>query len=139
MTSRIRTYAELRRLNTIEERFEYLRLDGRVGQSTFGFDRYINQILYRDPMWLRARRIVIMRDGGCDLGIDEYEIYDQITIHHMNPLTIEAIENRDPKIFDPRYLISTSKRTHTAIHYGDASLLPKPLVVRQRNDTIPWK
>ena len=143
MTTRtiIRTYSELITLPTFEERFQYLRLDGRIGEQTFGFDRYLNQLFYKDPEWLSVRDKVIIRDLGCDLGIEEYEIDkgQRILIHHMNPITKEDITRRSRFLLDPEYLICTSHRTHTAIHYGDESLLPSKLIVRTKNDTCPWR
>lgn len=134
-----RCYSDLRRLKTFEERFEYLRLGGIVGESTFGFDRYLNQALYRSSKWREVRDKVIIRDNGCDLGINGYEIISGILIHHMIPITIEDIENRDPKIFNPEFLICTSRRTHNAIHFGDESLLPKDPIERYQYDTCPWR
>lgn len=140
-TKIIRTYSELITLPTFEERFEYLRLDGRIGDQTFGFDRYLNQLFYRDPEWLSIRDEVIVRDQGCDLGIEEYELSkgQRILIHHMNPLTKEDIVRRTKFLLDPEYLITTCHRTHTAIHYGDESLLPSKPIVRTKNDTCPWR
>lgn len=138
VTMMIRTYSELRRLKTFEERYRYLRLIGVVGQSTFGYDRYLNQILYRSRRWLRARDDVIIRDQGCDLGIEDREINGRIIIHHMNPITIEEIENEWDSVFDPRFLICTTYNTHAAIHYGDEALLLTLPVERKRNDTCPW-
>jgi hypothetical protein len=135
----IRRYSKLVQLKTLEERFEYLRLDGVVGAETFGFDRYLNQRLYRSPRWRSARETVIARDMANELGIEGMEIYDQVVIHHMNPLLIRDVEIDDPKIYNPEFLICVSPRMHRAIHYGDESLLPKPLVVRTKNDTCPWK
>ena len=136
----IRKYSELRRLKTFEERYRYLRLAGRVGVDTFGYDRYLNQMLYRSGRWLSARDVVIIRDGGCDLGIDDYEIRGQIIlVHHMNPITIEDVEFDRPEVFDPELLITTTRTTHNAIHYGNESLLPRPPTVRTRNDTCPWR
>ena len=134
----IRKYSDLRRLDTFEDRYEYLRLLGSVGQATFGFDRYINQQFYRSTQWKQIRDHVIARDRGLDLGVDGYEIYDKIIIHHMNPMTVEEIEHGNSDILDPEFLISTTHRTHNAIHYGDRSLLVKPLVKRTRNDTKLW-
>lgn len=134
----IRSYSELRRLDTFEDRYEYLRLRSSVGQSTFGFDRYINQQFYRSTQWKQIRDHVIARDQGLDLGVDGYEIYDKIIIHHMNPMTIDEIEHGDSSILDPNFLISTTHRTHNAIHYGDSSLLVKPLIERHFNDTKLW-
>ena len=139
MMLRIRTYRELRRLLTFEERFKYLSLKGHVGESTFGFDRYLNQNLYRSREWKHTRYKVIERDQACDLGIAGYEIEAQILIHHMNPISIEDIEAGNEDIFDPEFLICTTYNTHRAIHFGDESLLLKPPVVRRPNDTIPWR
>ena len=135
----IRTYSELITLSTFEERYRYLRLDGRVGQETFGFDRWLNQKFYKDPEWLRVRDFVIIRDNGCDLGIEGREIYSRILIHHMNPITTEDIVKRSKYLLDPEYLICTVKRTHDAIHYGDESLLILNPIERTKNDTCPWK
>lgn len=134
----IRTYTELIRLPTFEERYEYLRLAGIVGQSTFGFDRYLNQALYRSAQWKKLRNEIIVRDNGCDLAMDDHEIYDKIIVHHMNPLTEEDVENRESSIFDPEFLVCVSPTTHNAIHYGDQSLLPKGPIERRPFDTCPW-
>lgn len=135
----IRTYSELIRLPTFEERFEYLKLNGTVGEDTFGFDRYLNQIFYRSPEWKRVRDEIIIRDNGCDLGIIGHEIYGRILIHHMNPISVEDIKSRTDALFNPEYLISTIHLTHNAIHYGDQELLPKGPIIRFSNDTCPWK
>jgi hypothetical protein len=136
----IRTYSELIKLPTFEERFQYLKLDGAVGASTFGHDRYLNQVFYRSPEWKKLRNEIIVRDNACDLGVEGYEIHGQsIIIHHMNPITAEEIEHRDSTIFDPEFLITTVLTTHNAIHYGDESLLPKKPVMRTPNDTCPWR
>lgn len=135
----IRTYRELSRLKTFEERYNYLKLAGTIGVTTFGYDRYLNQILYTSREWKKARDIVIVRDEGCDLGMEDYEIQNGIWIHHMNPLTPEDIESGSPDILDPEFLISASRRTHDAIHYGDISLLPKQHIDRRQNDTCPWR
>lgn len=135
----IRKYSSLIKLRTLKERFEYLRLDGKVGVDTFGFDRYLNQRLYGSLKWKQARDTVIARDLGNDLGLPDFPVYDQIVIHHMNPLLVSDVEVDDPKIYDPEYLICVSQRTHRAIHYGDESLLPQPLIERKKNDTCPWK
>lgn len=136
----IRTYSELITLPTFEERYRYLRLGGRVGADTFGFDRYLNQIVYqRDPRWKNARDIVIIRDNGCDLGVEGYEIYGKILVHHMNPITMDDILNERDWIYDPEFLISTMLTTHNAIHYGDENLLMKAPIERTKNDTCPWK
>lgn len=136
----IRTYTELSRLQTFEERFRYCQLKGVVGQDTFGWDRYINQWLYqRSQKWKKVRDLVIIRDNGCDLGIEGREIYDRIIVHHLNPLTLEDLENESPFVFDLEYLISTTHNTHNAIHYGDERLLMKDPIIRTKNDTCPWK
>lgn len=136
----IRTYSELMKLSTFEERYEYLRLGGQVGEETFGFDRYLNQIFYKSPEWLRVRNYVITRDGGCDLAMSDREIREaKILIHHMNPITKEDILNRSDYLLNPEYLICTIKNTHDAIHYGDSELLYKDPVERSKNDTCPWR
>lgn len=135
----IRTYRELRRIKSFEERYDYLRLSGTIGVATFGYDRYLNQILYGTEEWSRARDEVIVRDGGNDLGIEGYELKSGIWVHHMNPLTVEDIESGSKDIFDPEYLICTSRLTHSAIHYGDRSMLPKLPIERRPNDTCPWR
>ena len=134
-----RTYSELVRLPTFEERFEYLRLDGRVCEETFGFDRYLNQRFYKDRQWLRVRDEVIIRDNGCDLGMPGREINTRIIIHHMNPITKRDILERTDLLLNPEYLICTLKRTHDAIHYGDINLLPRDPIERKPNDTCPWR
>jgi len=139
MMSMIRTYSKLKRLKTFRERYKYLRLFGRVGVDTFGYDRYLNQLLYKSKRWRATRDVVIIRDGGCDLGIDDYEIKGIIYIHHMNPITAEDIELDRDEIYDPEFLITTSFNTHGAIHYGDESLLPQLPIVRRQNDTCPWR
>lgn len=135
----IRSYSELITIPTFEERFRYLQLDGRVGEETFGFNRYLNQIFYKSDEWLRVRDLVIVRDNGCDLGIEGREIYGKILIHHMNPITIDDIIKRSKYLLDPEYLITTVKNTHDAIHYGDDSLLIKGPIERSKYDTCPWK
>lgn len=135
----IRTYSELSKLKTFKERFEYLKLDGKVGIDTFGHDRYLNQILYQLPEWKNARDKVIIRDNGCDLGVEGYDIYGRVIVHHMNPITIDDVLNRESHIFNPEYLISTTHNTHNAIHYSDENALPKDPVIRTKNDTCPWK
>ena len=135
----IRTYSELITIPTFEERFQYLRLNGRVGEETFGFDRWLNQKFYKDPEWLRIRDEVIIRDNGCDLAIPGREIYSRILIHHMNPITKDDILQRSKYLLDPEYLICTIKNTHDAIHYGDENLLVKGPVERKPNDTCPWR
>ena len=135
----IRTYSELITLPTFEERFEYLRLGGKVGAETFGFDRYLNQIFYKSDKWLSVRDKVIIRDNGCDLGIEGREIYGRILVHHMNPITMDDIVNHSSWILDPEYLITTVKNTHDAIHYSDENLLIKDPIERRKNDTCPWR
>lgn len=135
----IRTYSELSRLFTFEERFQYLKLGGSIGESTFGFDRYLNQVFYNSKMWKRVRDEVIFRDKGCDLGTEGHEIYGRVTIHHMNPITVQDIENESKFLMDPEYLITTIHSTHNAIHYGDESLLMTGPVERTKNDTCPWR
>lgn len=135
----IRTYSELLTYNTFIDRYNYLKLNGQIGVETFGMDRYINQSLYKSQRWLETRRKVIIRDKGCDLGLPDFEIADRVIIHHMNPITLEDIEEERDCVFNPEYLISTSFRTHNAIHYGDESLLPKLPVERKANDMCPWK
>lgn len=135
----IRTYQQLMRLPTFEERYQYLRLGGVVGETTFGYSRQLNQALYTSQRWLHTRDLVITRDLGCDLGVKGFEIFDFIVIHHMNPISIEDLEYMRESVFDPEQLITTSKLTHKAIHFSNEHLLPKPMVVRRRNDTCPWK
>ena len=135
----IRTYSELCKLNTFKERYDYLRLYGRVGKETFGFDRYLNQIIYKLPEWKLVRDKVIVRDCGCDLGMEGYEIGEKILVHHMNPITMDDIINHSQDIFNPEYLICVSHQTHNAIHYGDESQLILDPIERSPNDTCPWK
>lgn len=135
----IKTYSELIALPTFEERYEYLRLNGRVGEDTFGFDRYLNQNFYRSAEWRRIRDRVIVRDNGCDLAIDDRIIYGKILIHHMNPITDKDLFNLSDILLDPEYLICVSHNTHNAIHYGDGERLVKDPIVRTKNDTCPWK
>lgn len=133
-----KTYRELRRLETFEERFDYLKLGGQVGRETFGFDRWVNQRFYTSREWQIVREHVIVRDNGCDLGVPGYEINSQLLIHHINPLTPSDLFNGEDWVLDPEFLITTSKRTHNAIHYGDRSLLPQPVVERVPGDTRLW-
>ena len=139
MSTGIRTYSELITLPTFEERYRYLKLTGRVGEDTFGFDRYLNQIFYQSDEWKSIRDYVIVRDGGCDLGIPDREIYGRILVHHMNPIRQEDILRRSKFLLDPEYLICTIKNTHDAIHYGDESLLILAPIERTKNDTCPWR
>ena len=137
----IRTYSELITLETFEERFLYLKLDGSIGEDTFGFDRYLNQLFYRSPEWKQVRNFVITRDMGCDLAIPDHEIINQqILIHHMNPLTKEDIINKSDYLLNPEYLICTTKKTHNAIHYGDERILDQIVpIVRTKNDQCSWR
>lgn len=128
------------KLRTFEERFEYLKLSAKIGESTFGFERHINQVFYRSPEWKRVRREIILRDDGCDLGCDGLEIFGRIEIHHINPITIDDIENREDILLDPNNLICISPETHKALHFGDISILGnREPTVRKPNDTCPWK
>lgn len=137
---KIRTYSELSKFITFEDRFNYLRLDGQVGKDTFGFDRIFNQRFYTSTEWKRIRDHVIIRDNGCDLGMQGHEIYgNRIIIHHLNPISLEDIERQSEYLLDPEFLITTIHRTHNAIHYGDVSLLIKAPIERVKNDTCPWK
>lgn len=137
--SMIRTYSELSQLKTFRKRYEYLRLNGRVGEETFGFDRYLNQIFYKSDEWKAIRDFVIVRDNGCDLGVEGYDIHEKILIHHMNPILAEDILKRSDFLLNPDYLITTVLSTHNAIHYGDESLLITSPVKRTKNDTCPWR
>ena len=139
MMKNIKTYSELITIPTFEERFEYLKLDGQVGVETFGFNRYLNQVFYKSDEWLSIRDYVITRDNGCDLGMEGYEIYGRILIHHINPITKDDIIQRSRILLDPENLITTVKRTHDAIHYGDSNLLMKAPIERRKNDTCPWR
>lgn len=136
---KIRRYYDLKHLKTFEERYDYLKLSGIVGQSTFGYDRWLNQVLYRSKKWKQTRDGIIVRDNGCDLGCSGYTIHGSVIVHHMNPITIDDIELDNEMMYDPEFLICTTDNTHNAIHYGNSSLLPKAVVERQRNDTCPWK
>ena len=135
----MKTYSKLILLPTFKERFEYLKLSGVVGRDTFGFDRYLNQQFYRTSEWKKVRDAVIIRDNGCDLGVEGYEIHDRIIIHHMNPITANDIIKHSDWIVDPNQLICTSFRTHNALHYGDISLIDKQPTIRKPNDTCPWR
>lgn len=134
----IRRYSELARIESFQERFEYLALKGRVGSQTFGFDRYLNQRFYASRQWKHVRSQVIARDHGCDLGVEGYEIYTDLYIHHMNPMTAEDLIQGRPEVVDPDFLITTTHNTHNAIHYGDERLLPRLLVARKPGDTKLW-
>lgn len=139
MMTNIKRYSELSTIPTYEERFQYLRLKGAVGNDTFGYDRYLNQILYNSPEWKRVRNQIIIRDNGRDLGCEGYEIYGRILIHHMNPITVEDIVSRNPIVFDPENLICVTHNTHNAIHYGNENLLIMAPIERTKNDTCPWR
>lgn len=139
MSMKIRTYSELIQYNTLLDRYRYLKLGGKVGEETFGMDRYLNQQFYKSKEWRKVRDEIIIRDGACDLGLPDREITSRIIIHHMNPITKYDILNRTEFLLNPEYLICTLKRTHDAIHYGDESLLFNELVERSANDTCPWK
>lgn len=134
----IRTYSELRRLHTFEDRFDYLMLGGNVGDVTLGFDRYLSQSFYTSYEWRYVRQQVILRDRGLDLGVDGYDIHSQILIHHINPMTARDIDDREEWILDPEFLITTTKDTHNAIHFGDRTKLRVPFVERSRGDTRLW-
>ena len=135
----VRTYSELIKIQTFLERFKYLKLNGSVGVDTFGFDRYLNQTFYRSYEWKRLRNDVIVRDMGCDLGLEGYDIFDKILVHHMNPIGPDDIIHRSDYLLDPEFLICTSKLTHDAIHYGDEQILYQDPVIRTPGDTCPWR
>jgi predicted HNH restriction endonuclease len=136
----IKSYSELITLPTFKERFDYLNLSGQVGVETFGYDRQFNQLLYqRNPRWKKARDIVIIRDNGCDLGVEGFDIYGKIIVHHMNPITLDDIQKDRDWIYDPEFLICTTHNTHNAIHYGDERLLVIAPNERTPNDTCPWR
>lgn len=135
----IRSYKELSHIQSYYDRFEYLRLKGNVGEITFGWQRYLNQVVYHSRRWRKSRDAVIIRDNGCDLAHPDYEIRGQIIIHHMNPLTMEEVEEDSDLIYDPDFLVCVAPMTHQAIHYSDKKLLPSPLIERRPGDTCPWK
>ena len=139
MKTSIKTYSELITIPTFEERYEYLRLQGRVGKETFGFDRWLNQVFYRSKEWKTVLDKVIVRDCGCDLAMLDREIQGRILVHHMNPIIVRDIFDRTEFLLNPEYLICTSKNTHDAIHYGDSELLITMPIERSRNDTCPWR
>jgi hypothetical protein len=134
----MRTYTELRRRSTFDERFAYLSLRGEVGVATFGFDRWINQRFYQSREWKQVRDWVVFRDNACDLGVPGYEIHARVMVHHMNPIEPEELARGGELVLDPEYLITTTHRTHNAIHYGDESLIPRPVVERRPGDTKLW-
>ena len=135
----VRSYSELITISTFEARFEYLKLDGLVGEETFGFDRYLNQAFYRSQEWKSIRDFVIVRDLGRDLAVEGYEIHGKIYIHHMNPIRAADIDTKSRMLLDPEFLIATTHNTHNAIHYGDKNLLAIDPIERSKNDTCPWK
>lgn len=135
----IKTYSELIRIPTFQERFKYLKLNGKVGEFTFNGHRYLNQRLYQCVEWSSIRRRAIIRDKGCDLAMDGYEITGNVLVHHINPITIADIVERKSCVFDLENLITTSLDTHNAIHYGDENLLPKEFAIRTKNDTCLWR
>jgi hypothetical protein len=139
MSRMIRRYSRLKRLETFEERYRYLRLQGSVGRDSFGFDRHVNQAFYKSREWRDIRDLVIVRDEGCDLGVPGYEIHTELLVHHMNPMQLEDIEHAHPNILDPEFLITTTHRTHNAIHYGDERQLPRQHTPRRRGDTDLWE
>ena len=135
----IKTYSELIQFQTFEDRYNYLRLRGKVGEDTFGFDRYFNQVFYKSQKWKEIRDFVIIRDNGCDLGMPGHEIHGRVLIHHMNPITLDDIKRESEFLLDPEYLITTIHNTHNAIHYGDENLLIKAPIERSKYDTCPWR
>lgn len=135
----MKSYAELIQIQNYYDRFEYLKLGGKVGFETFGFDRWINQIFYSSREWKKFRWHIIERDNACDMAFKGYDILDKLIVHHINPITKKDVIDRDPKLFDTNNVICVADRTHKAIHYGDKNLLPQPLIIRTKNDTCPWK
>lgn len=138
-SSTIKTYSELITIPTFKERYNYLRIGGAVGKETFGYDRYLNQILYKSDEWKSFRQSMVLRDKGNDLACEGFEIYGRILLHHINPITVEDVLERRPCVFDPENVITTTLNTHNAIHYGDESLLITEPITRTKNDTCPWK
>lgn len=139
MNMNIKCYSELREIETYKDRFEYLKIKSRVGEETFGYDRYLNQVFYKSPEWRRFRNNIILRDNGCDLGCEGYEINGIFIIHHINPIDKKDILDRSPKLLDPENVITTVDITHKAIHYGDINLLMVEPVERTRGDTCLWR
>lgn len=135
----MRTYTELLKIPTYKERYNYLKLGAKVGEETFGYDRYLNQVFYRSKEWKSIRDKIILRDNGCDLADPDHAIFGRIYVHHMNPITLRDIDKRNPEIFDPEFLVCCSFDTHNAIHYGSENMLPQELVERKPGDTCPWK
>lgn len=138
MSQRSRSYTELSRIQTFEERYDYLAVRASVGMDTFGFERWLNQAFYHSREWRHVRQQVLARDYGCDLGIEGHEVYDRPIVHHMNPINVEDVTHANIDIINPEYLITVSLRTHNAIHYGDRSQLVKPLIRRRPGDTKLW-
>lgn len=136
---RHRSYSELKQLSTFKERYDYLKLNGRVGAETFGYNRYVNQRFYRSTEWKHIRDQIIIRDNGCDLGVEGYDLHSRIYIHHLNPMTVDDIDQGRQMILDPDNLICVSFDTHQAIHFGDESLLPQLPIERISGDTCPWR
>lgn len=134
-----KSYSELIRLKTFEERFEYLKIKGYVGEITHGGHRYLNQKLYSSNRWQRLRKQIIMRDDGCDLAIPDRQIHGKIVIHHINPISVDDLVRQSPIIFDPENLITVDYNTHEAIHYSNIDMLPKDYIPRRENDTCPWR
>lgn len=139
MSTNVKTYSELVSIPSYLGRYHYLRIKGAVGAETFGYDRYLNQILYRSSEWRRFRRGIILRDNGMDMAFDGYEIFTRLIVHHIDPITVDDVLNRDPKVFNPENVVCVAFQTHQAIHYGDESLLPILPPERTPNDTCPWK
>lgn len=139
LKTKIKSYSELITLSTFEKRFQYLKLEGTIGQETFGSRRWLNQNFYHSDKWLRFRDSIIIRDSGCDLGVQGHDIYGPVLIHHLNPITYENILYNDQCVFDPENVICTNLRTHNAIHYGTDNVVTNTLVERSRNDTCPWR
>lgn len=134
----IRTFTQMSQFDTLEDRFDYLQLRSSVGLATFGFDRWLNQDFYSSRVWRQVRQKVIVRDGGCDLGVPGYDIHGRVIIHHMNPIDASQLVEGDESVLDPEFLVCTTHRTHNAIHYGDKSLLPKEFIPRRAGDTKLW-
>lgn len=135
----MRTYSELVKLQTLAERFDYLKLGGVIGEDTFGFERYLNQNFYRSAVWKRIRNEIIIRDNGCEMGLEDYPISGRIIIHHMNPVDSDDIIHQRDILLNPEFLICVGNQTHNAIHYGSIDLLPQDPIERKPNDTCPWK
>ena len=138
-TEILRCYSELILLDSLEDRFEYLRLNGEVGEELFGYARYLNQNFYHGQRWRETRNKVVIRDQGYELGVQGWKIVGHIYVHHMNPITLEMLQEDAPELYDPEFLICCSYNTHQAITWGNAELLPKPIIVRRPNDTCPWR